>query len=233
MPAGFFPRPGCCYLKKNRAMGKTTKIEQQGLAETVQELMSQGITTRAAVTEKLVSEYGADVSEATVGRYLAKVRRAAENQAYKTITDHVNKTVPDDLEALEEMEKQALEWSREAGASQTERAADAAEKIAGELDEWKERLAGEKDAQVVRWIIKKCLGYLAADDRRQEQRLAAMKMVHKIIETKLSKAGLLDDDTKGRIVFMQRGSGDSEGEDRGEKKNIIRLVGRGDDAADQ
>jgi hypothetical protein len=199
-------------------MPKTCKIDQMGLSETVQRLMAEGVTTRADMTERLRSEHGADVSEATVGRYMARVRRAAEGEAFAYIQDHVNRTVPDDMEALEEMERTALDWSREAGASQSERAALAAERIAGEIEEWRDRLLSfaEKDQQqFVRWVIKRCTSYLAEDDRRQEQRLSAMRMVHKIIETKLSKAGLLDDEQKGRIIFLQRAAAGEEDLQRG------------------
>lgn len=210
-------------------MGKSCKIEKLGLSETVQGLMAEGVTTRAEMTERLQQEYGADVSEATVGRYMARIRGAAANEAFQKITDHVNRTVPNDLEALEEMEKQALEWSREAGASQTERAAAAAEQIRGELAEWRHELIQEKEdhAPVVRRIIKKCLSYIQADDRRQEQRLAAMRMVHKIIETKLAKAGLLDDEQKGRIVFLKREAEGNNGDGPADEKRsgrVIRLV---------
>lgn len=214
-------------------MPKTCKIEYLGLSDTVQQLMAEGVVTRAEMTERLQNDYGADVSEATVGRYMAKIRSAAQDEAFQKIQDHVNKTVPDDLDALEEMEKQALEWTREAGITSAERATAAAENISGEIEQWRDMLLSEKDPQkIVRWIIKRCIFYLAEDDRRQEQRLSAMRMVHKIIETKLSKAGLLDDETKGRIVFLQKqardgdenGDGGSEEKKDGSGKKVLRLV---------
>lgn len=214
-------------------MPKTCKIELLGLSETVQQLMAEGVVTRSEMTEKLQNDYGADVSEATVGRYMARIRSAAQNEAFQKIQDHVNKTVPDDLDALEEMEKQALEWTREAGATSAERAAAAAEKISGELDQWQSMLLSEKDPQkIVRWIVKRCSFYLAEDDRRQEQRLSAMRMVQNIIETKLSKAGLLDDESRGRIVFLQKqavgedenDAGGSEEKKDGSGKKVLRLI---------
>lgn len=212
-------------------MPKTCKIELLGLSETVQQLMAEGVVTRAEMTEKLQNDYGADVSEATVGRYMARIRSAAQNEAFSKIQDHVNKVVPDDLEALEEMEKKALEWTREAGATAAERSAAAAEQITGELEKWRSMLLEEKEPKkLVRWIVKQCSFYLAEDDRRQEQRLSAMRMVHKIIETKLSKAGLLDDDARGRIVFLQKQamdegeSGGSESEAGKKDKRVLRLV---------
>ena len=224
------------FSQKAQGMPKTCKIEQMGLSETVQSLMAEGVSTRAAMTDKLRADYGADLSPATVGRFMAKLRASAHGEAYKTITDHVNKTVPDDLAALEEMEKQALDWSREAGRSIAERAAEAADLIKGELDEWRSRLILEREDPnpAVRWIIKQCIKYLAEDDNRQKQRLEAMRMVHKIIELKLSKAGLLDDDTKGRILLIQRQADMEEGTGAGDPKksrsNILRLVGKGSDA---
>lgn len=187
-------------------MPRTCKIDQLGLSDTVQQLMvEEGITTRAAMTAVLRERYNADVSEATVGRYLARIRNAAAGEAFQKIQEHVNRTVPADLDALEEMERQCLAWSREAGRDQVDRVAEAAQAIAGELDTWREMLLADADTQTtVRRIIRRAVKLIAADDRRQEQRLAAMRMVHKIIETKLSKAGLLDDEQKGRIVLLQQ-----------------------------
>lgn len=207
-------------------MAKSCKIEKLGLAEKVQELMASGVNTRAEMTIRLQEDHGADVSEATVGRYMARIRSAADNEAFRTIQDHVNKVVPDDLDALEEMERFALEWSREAGVDVAERSAAAAESIAGEFTMWRDQLLAaetdEQQAKVVRWIVKKAVRYLAADDRRQEQRLSAMRMVHKIIETKLSKAGLLDDDQRGRIVFLQQ-----QYQGDGEPAAAVKQAGRG------
>jgi len=215
-------------------MPKTCKIEQLGLSDTVQSLMAEGITTRAEMTERLQSDYGADLSEATVGRYMARIRSAAQDEAFHKIQDHVNRVVPDDLDALEEMEKMVLGWSREAGASHTERVAAAAERISGEFPKWRQQMDEatdpEKQRGVIRWMIKQTCFYIQEDDRRQEQRLAAMRMAHKIIETKLSKAGLLDDDQKGRIVFLTRqAAGEDDPDNAGKRppvdgKRRLRLV---------
>src|SRR6056297_4044306 len=110
-------------------MPKTCKIDQAGFGDTVQKLMADGINTRQAMAERLQNDFGLDVSEATVGRYMAKIRAQAQEQAFTTITEHVNRTVPDDLDALEEMERMCLEWSRQAGKDRTERLAEAAENI--------------------------------------------------------------------------------------------------------
>jgi hypothetical protein len=145
--------------------------------------------------------------------------------------------VPEDLAALEEMEKQALDWSRQAGATSAERAAAAAENIAGELMQWREAIISARQDEaadkVVRWIIKRAAFLLAEDDRRQEQRIAAMRMVHKIIETKLAKAGLLDDDQKGRIVFLTRkatGQDEDGAPGQADGRRVLRLIGRSDDS---
>ncbi len=209
-------------------MPKSCKIDRLGYAEIVQQLMADGVNTRQAMAECLNNDYGLDVSEATVGRYMARIRSAAQDQAFQTITEHVNRTVPDDLDALEEMEKICLDWSRQAGRDRAERLAEAAENIAGEIDAWHDLIIQSEDPKkATKQIIKKALALIAMDDRRQEQRLSAMRQVHKIIETKLSKAGLLDDDQKGRIVFMQQQYRDDQPATKG--KNTLRLVGDGED----
>lgn len=199
--------------------------------------MADGVTTRAEMTARLQEDHNADVSEATVGRYMAKIRQSAGTEAFAKIQDHVNRVVPEDLAALEEMEKQALDWSRQAGATSAERAAAAAENIAGELMQWREAIISARQDEaadkVVRWIIKRAAFLLAEDDRRQEQRIAAMRMVHKIIETKLAKAGLLDDDQKGRIVFLTRkatGQDEDGAPGQADGRRVLRLIGRSDDS---
>lgn len=176
-------------------MPKSTIIEREGLSDVVQQLMAAGVNTRAAMTERLRTDYNLEVSEATVGRYMARVRSAAADEAFQKITDHVNQVIPADLDALEDIERMCLDWSREAGKDVVDRVAEASLSVTRDLPEWIARLAAigsdEKERlTLARWMIKKCLGYLAIDDRRQEQRLAAMRMAANIVEKGYSSQNL-------------------------------------------
>lgn len=194
--------------------GKPFIIEKLGLSEVVQRLVAEGVTTRAAVAEVLRSQYDADVSDATVGRYLAKIKSSATSKAFQIISDHVDRVVPEDLNALERMEALAYSWAMEASIPQAKRLAAAAAKIADNLDYWKSLILSDLDCPAVKIqeIIAACLSYVQEDAREQEQRLKAMRQAVKIIDLKLSKAGLLDDDTKGRIVILSRAEAKPEAE---------------------
>ena len=112
-------------------MGQTScKIEKLGLSETVQRLVAEGVTTRSAIAEILRSQYHADIHDTTVGRFLAKIKSSATSKAYQIISDHVDKVVPEDLKALENMEALAYQWAMEAAVPQARRIAEATAQIA-------------------------------------------------------------------------------------------------------
>lgn len=187
-----------------------TKIEKYGLATRVVELLRGGVLTAARIAEVLRSENPAlAISESAVARYVGGIKEGLRPVAQQILEAHVQEVLPDDLKALEEMEAQCLAWSRENAQDIIERAAAAAVRIAGEVDLWaglvrEASLDEVKRGLVIKSIVKQCLTYLAREDRFQEKRIAAMAMAHKVIETKLRHSGLLDEDTKGKIVILDR-----------------------------
>ncbi len=191
---------------------RRTKIEILGLSEDVQALVASGLSARR-IAARLNNEHpDAEISESTVTRYVARVRKEAQGEAFQKIKDHVDRVVPDDLNALEEMESQSLEWAREAGQDRVERMADAAFEIRGEIDDWINLLvsSGENEQEATaRRIIRRCLSIMTREDRLQQQRNQAMHTAIKIIDLKLRQAGLLDEEGKGRIVIVERTDGDS------------------------
>ena len=176
----------------------------------MQELLSEGVVVAREIADILREENpDLDISNPTVSRFVAKVKDEMAADSLEQIRKHVRKTVPGDLETLEELEAKCLEWSREEAVPRAERIAAAAARIHGELDEWREKVsgAGENDNQVVQWIIKKAVEYMSIDDRKQNQRLKAMKGVKEIIDLKLRHAGLIDRDQIGRVVIMKNEAG--------------------------
>lgn len=192
---------------------KRTKIEQMGLADEVQDLAATGLSSRRIAMQLKADHPDLGVSESAVCRYVTRLREAAKDEAFEVIRRHVDKVVPDDLQALEEMEAQCLEWAREAGRDRVERMAEAAGQISGWIDNWRVMLLEERDADGQRILVKKimrdCLELMAREDRLQKNRDAAMNTAIKIIDLKLRQAGLLDDEGKGRIVIVDRQSGQS------------------------
>lgn len=187
-----------------------TKIERLGLCDRVEEMLKSGIATGKQITEILRAE-GHTLSESSVNRYLQGVRDTITPQAFKLIRDHVDKQIPEDLEALEGMESQALEWAGENPKDIADRIRQARMEIEGEVDKWADMIltAAHDSSQKLRRkavdrIVQTCLSYFTIDARAQNKRIQAMQTAIKIIELKLRNAGLLDDDTKGRIVIMDR-----------------------------
>jgi hypothetical protein len=186
-----------------------SKIERLGLADRVHQLMvDEGIATGRAIGRILRKE-GHAISDAAVNRYLSKVGRVAGQRAERIIQEHVDKVVPEDLDALEKLEALTLKWSNEDPEELADRLAGVRAAIEFELDEWRKLIEDAVSASdrskkniAVGNIIKRCLGYLLKDERLQDKRLKAMGMVVKIIELKLSKAGLLKDDGRGRIIVV-------------------------------
>jgi len=194
---------------------KRTKIEQMGLSGRIQELVTEGLSARRIAAQVKIENPDADVSESAIARYVSKARNAATDEAFKTIRDHVDRVVPEDLKALEEMEAQCLVWAREAGKDRVDRMAEAAVAITGKVPLWRWMLVSDtyftgKDEDIdvlVRRIIRECLVYMAREDRLQLQRDKAMNTAIKIIDLKLRQAGLLDDEGKSPIYIVDRTGG--------------------------
>jgi len=182
-----------------------------GMDGRIQELVADGLSARRIAARVKIDYPDAEVSDSAVIRYVGKVRGAASDEAFDIIRKHVDKVVPDDLKALEEMENQCLEWAREAGQDRIERMAEAAELIRGKIDLWRLMLLEERKPEeqmvLVRRIIRECLELMAREDRLQNQRDKAMNTAIKIIDLKLRQAGLLDDEGKSPIYIVDRTGG--------------------------
>ena len=184
---------------------RRTKIEILGLGDRVQALVSEGLSARRIASRIRNENPDIDISDASVVRYVSTVKAEAQAEAFDTIRKHVDKTVPDDLKALEEMEAQALLWAREAGSDRVERMAQAGMEIAGHVEAWRDALLNTEDVEaVVKKIMRICLVYMSREDRLQAHRIQAMTMATKIIDLKLRQAGLLDEDGKRQVVIMKR-----------------------------
>ena len=122
-------------------VNRRSKIENLGLTEDVQALVASGLSARR-IAVRLNNEHPeAGISDSAVTRYVARMRKEAQGEAFQKIKDHVDRVVPDDLKALEEMEAQSLEWAREAGQDRVERMAEAVGvRLYEAMGEWQERV---------------------------------------------------------------------------------------------
>lgn len=190
-------------------MGNTqSKVERQGYADTVQNIMKGGITNATKIHKILVEEHKADLSLSSVTRFVSKIKDTISDDAFKTIRDHVEKVVPEDLVALEAMEKMCLEWVNEDPGEMAERLAEAVVLIDNEVNAWFELLmefgSEQNREKKIKRIISKAIGYVLRDARLQNKRIQAMNVAIKIITLKLQQAGLLEDEASGRIIILDR-----------------------------
>ena len=205
---------------------KRTKIEKSGLDGPIEELVTEGLSGRQIAVRIKADHPEVSISDSAIIRFVSRLREGAEEEAGKIIRDHVDKVVPDDLRALEEMESQCLEWARESGKDRVDRMAEAAVEIQGKVDAWRLMLLEERNPDEQRVLVKKiirdCLEIMAREDRLQIQRDKAMNTAIKIIDLKLRQAGLLDDEGKGNIVIMDRRTpGSTKDGKKGHKPFVI------------
>jgi predicted transcriptional regulator len=189
----------------------TSKIKSLGLTHRIEELISSGINTSAAISEALKKE-GYNVSQPTVSRYLKETRDARKEETKDIVQEHVQKTIPTDLKALEDMEAKCLNWAEENPAAFTNRLAD--QHIDASLDSWIEKIysaqTSDPDARraIVKGIMSQCLSWIADDLSLQKSRIFAMRMATNIIDLKLRYSGILDGANEGGIYFVNPESGD-------------------------
>lgn len=186
-----------------------SKIERMGLADRVSSLMiDDGITVGREIGRILRRE-GHKISDAAVNRYLTRVGRVAKSRADRIIQEHVDKVVPGDLEALEQVEAVSLKWFQEEPSEMADRLAGVKSAIDFEVDSWAKMLQQATAAgghaerrQAVKKIVRTCLEYILKDERLQDKRLKAATMAVKVIELKLAKSGMLKDDGRGKIILV-------------------------------
>jgi arginine repressor len=198
-------------------MAGVSKITKLKLEPRIQELIEQGVVTTGAIAQRLTQE-GHAVSQSAVARWLKETRDARRDETQQIVREHVQKTVPDDLEALEEMERQCLEWSREEADAFAHRLA--ARHITEHLEQWSSLLLAcdpggapdlkelaKRRSEAVIVIMQQCLGWIADDLTLQKRRVTGMRMATQIIDLKLRYAGIIDSAGSGNVFFVEAEKG--------------------------
>jgi len=188
------------------------KIEKLGLVKRIEELIAGGTTSSEAISSALKAE-GHAVSQPTVARYLKRTREERREETQKIISDHIQETVPADLDALEEMEAQCLAWAKEENTEFAHRLA--GRHIAENLPAWLARILSinplshvdpkELDKArraAVGEIMSDCLSWIADEFAIQKARLSAMRQAQGIIDLKLRYAGIIDTTKEGNIFIL-------------------------------
>jgi DNA-binding transcriptional ArsR family regulator len=176
-------------------MGRLNKIEHMGLASRIIELVKSGVTRSGDIAEQITRE-GHRVSQPTVSRWLKEQREKQKSDTQKLVSDHVLKVIPVDLHALEEMELQCLERSRETKGDFSHRLAE--QYIDEKLDSWMDifrRLEqGQADPEedpdklrrlAIKSIMSQCLIMMTNDFTLEKMRTSARRTAALIIDLKL------------------------------------------------
>jgi len=189
-----------------------SKIEKFGLVQKVEEMISSGMHTAQSISATLKKD-GFDVSQPTISRWLKHVRETRSEATQQIIQDHIQKTVPADLEALEKMEAVCLSWAHEENATFAHRVA--AAKIAKHFLDWlkiiksisPEQYINPDDykkaiTEAVSEIMRSSLLWIADDMMLQKKRLSAMRQATQIIDLKLRYSGVMGAGESGNIFFL-------------------------------
>jgi predicted transcriptional regulator len=93
-------------------MGRYNKIAYLNLEPVIMQLQGDGVKRSKDIAAHL-RQMGHSISQPTVSRWLKEQRETKIEETQKLVRDHVQKVIPVDLDALEEMELQCLTLARE------------------------------------------------------------------------------------------------------------------------
>jgi len=198
---------------------KVGNIEQYNLTQRVLEMATKESRPSREITRILKSE-GYSIDQATVSRFLKKMRELSQPSVAEVVEKHVLLTVPADLDALEEMEIQCLARSREMKGDFSHRLA--ATYIEEDLPRWLDLLSAARNAfaertedpengkrddpveLVVESIVRQALMYVTNDLVLEKMRNAARRTASQIIDLKLKYSGIIGGEAAGNIFFKDR-----------------------------
>ena len=186
-------------------MAKIGKIEKHNLGPRILEMLTQEGFNSVQIAARLTKD-GFKLSQPTVSRWIKENREQQQNHAKDLIRKHVDREIPKDLNALEDMELHTLAWASEEPETKAERIS-TWERVLERLDMWADEITqaalrdmkGKKE--VVKAFVGQCLTWLMEEHGNQEKRLAAMRMATNIIEVKLRHAGIIEGLTSGHIYI--------------------------------
>jgi len=218
-------------------MPKVGKIQKHDLGPRILSLLTEegkGSKQIAAI----LTEEGFKLSQPTVSRWIKQQRENHEDEVQDIIRKHVTGVLPNDLQALEDMEEQCLAWAKEGPDTKAERIG-LWEKVKANFREWQGVLlsisleVSEKDLKkAMDPIIKQCLNWILEDINIQKERIGAMRMGSSIIDIKLKYSALLEGAKAGSIIIRPAKSGDEPTGDTviAAKDCRLHLVPKEDDA---
>lgn len=101
-------------------MPRLTKVEQYKLEKEVLDWSGQGMSSRE-ISEKIAETKNLVVSYGAIASFLKSVRKERAETSRAIVQEHMQKTLPDDLELLDEMNQELAGWFKDESLSKRER----------------------------------------------------------------------------------------------------------------
>ena len=101
-------------------MPKPSKIEQHGLEKDVLEWTSQGMSSRD-ISAKIMEERKIHISHTSISSFIKAVREERAETSRAIVQEHMQKTLPNDLQLIDEMNSELSKWFRDNSLSKRER----------------------------------------------------------------------------------------------------------------
>lgn len=101
-------------------MPKPSKIEQHGLEKDVLEWTSQGMSSRD-ISAKISEEKDIYISHTSISSFIKSVRDERAETSRAIVQEHMQKTLPNDLQLVDEMNSELSKWFRDNSLSKRER----------------------------------------------------------------------------------------------------------------
>jgi len=101
-------------------MPKPSKIEQHGLEKEVLDWTSQGMSSRD-ISAKISEERDLSISHRAIAAFIKSVREERAETSRAIVQEHMQKTLPNDLELVDEMNSELSKWFKDESLSKRER----------------------------------------------------------------------------------------------------------------
>ncbi len=93
-------------------MPRPSKIEQYELEDYVLKKYAEGMSS-SKISKALKEEKGISISKTAIANFLKTVREERAEISKTIVQEHIQKTIPDDLQKLDEMNEELFKWFRD------------------------------------------------------------------------------------------------------------------------
>lgn len=201
-----------------RTRKRISLVERFNLGARIIKYIEKG--TSYEQMEVLFRGEGFPIGYKAIHRWAAKRQEDARSVVADIVREHVERVVPADLTALEEMEVQCLEVSRELKGDFSHKLA--AKNITEDLQKWvfmlknaEEALAENKAVavkSVVKAIMEQAIEYVSNELNLEKMRESARRTIVQLIDLKLKYSGIIGGAREGGVYFVDAEGGEELGE---------------------